>query len=308
MDLLESGALAAMGTRFEIIVAGEPDSHARASIEAALAEIEHCHKLWNPFSGDSMVARLHDPMREVVPIDGLTLELLSLCERLEQETDGAFSAMVGSVLASRDPRRDCLEGAVVSEGRSAYEIHDQPPCIRILHPGVRWDFGAIAKGFALDLAVEVLRESGVENAFLHGGSSSVTALGSPPGLTAWDVQLPHGEVVSLQDGQSLGISSDAGSYQGDHLIDPVGGEWLESRSMGCWVRGRSAAEVDAWATALLVSRLRSTTASIPGIEGQDWGFFEHPRSEKPDNDETAEVEVSSLGAESPRDCGFRKEI
>ena len=40
MDLLERGALAAMGTRFEIIVAGEPGSHARASIEAALAEID----------------------------------------------------------------------------------------------------------------------------------------------------------------------------------------------------------------------------------------------------------------------------
>ena len=306
--MLERGALAAMGTRFEIIVAGEPGSHARASIEAALAEIEHCHKLWSPFSGDSMLARLHDPMREVVPIDGLTLELLSLCERLERETGGAFSATVGSVLASRDPRRECHEGAGVPEGRSAYEIHDQPPCLRILHPDVRWDFGAIAKGFALDLAVEVLRESGVENAFLHGGSSSITVLGSAPGLTGWDVQLPHGEVVSLQDGQSLGVSSDAGSYEGDHLIDPFGGEWIESQSMGCWVLGKSGAEVDAWATALLVSRLRSTTATNPGNEGEDWGFFEHPRSEKPVHDETAEVQVSSLVAESPRDCGFRKEI
>ena len=57
----------------------------------------------------------------------------------------------------------------------------------------------------------------------------------------------------------------------------------------------------------LVSRLRSTTATNPGNEGEDWGFFEHPRSEKPVHDETAEVQVSSLVAESPRDCGFRKE-
>ena len=78
--------------------------------------------------------------------------------------------------------------------------------------------------------------------------------------------------------------------------------------MGCWVLGKSGAEVDAWATALLVSRLRSTTATNPGNEGEDWGFFEHPRSEKPVHDETAEVQVSSLVAESPRDCGFRKEI
>ncbi|MGB1771913.1 MAG: FAD:protein FMN transferase [Planctomycetota bacterium] len=306
--MLERGALAAMGTRFEIIVAGESGSHARASIEAALGEIEHCHKLWNPFSGDSMVARLHDPMREVVPIDGLTLELLSLCERLKQETGGAFSATVGSVLASRDPRREFHEGAEIPEGRSAYEIHDQPPCVRILHRDVRWDFGAIAKGFALDLAVEVLRESGVENAFLHGGSSSVTVLGSAPGLTGWDVQLPHGEVVSLQDGQSLGVSSDGGNYQGDHLIDPVGGEWVESQSMGCWVRGRSGAEVDAWATALLVSRNHSRIPMIPGAEGKDWGFFEQPRSDTQSKAVTAEVEVPSSGAESPRDCGFKTEF
>lgn len=281
--MLERGALAAMGTRFEIIAAGASASHARAAIESALAEIEHCHQLWNPFSGDSVVSRLHDASRPEVPVDGLTLELLALCEQLQRETDGAFSATVGDVLASRDPRRSSGKDStgnpdVKSLPESLFKIHSQPPHVQIFDPDVRWDFGAIAKGFALDLARDALCEAGVENAFLHGGSSSVAVLGSAPGLNGWRVQLPHGEVVSLEDGQSLAVSSGQGNYRGDHLVDPVSGEWIEDMAWGCWVRGIRCAEVDAWATALLVSRDRSVRLKVAGAEGDDWGFFEIPEA------------------------------
>lgn len=282
---MERGALAAMGTRFEIIVAGESASHARAAIESALAEIEHCHHLWNPFSGDSVVARLHDTSRTEVPVDGLTLELIELCDRLQRETDGAFSATVGSVLASRDPRRSSQKEWTGNTGSSpltdtSFKIHRQPPHVQILATDLRWDFGAIAKGFALDLAVEVLRESGVENAFLHGGASSVTVMGSAPGLKGWRVQLPHGKVVTLTDGESLAVSSGLGNYDGSHLVDPVSGEWIEGMALGCWVRGNCSAEVDAWATALLVSTRRPVTLEIAGTEETDWGIFEIPEREE----------------------------
>ena len=281
--MLERGALAAMGTRFEIIVAGEPGSHARAAIEMALKEIEHCHRLWNPFSGDSVVARLNAADRSEVPIDGLTQELLTLCQRFQRETEGAFSATTGALLASRDPRREstCHEG-LTSE--SAFEVLQQPPRIRLNTAGLRWDFGAIAKGFALDLAVEALREAGIGNAFLHGGASSVAVMGQAPGLSSWRVQLPDGEILELEDGDCLAVSSGQGVYEGDHLVDPVSGDWIENLSLGCWVRGSMAAAVDAWATALLVSRQRSDLLPEWGIEGVDWAFFELDAIQHADSD------------------------
>ncbi|OUU22873.1 MAG: hypothetical protein CBC13_06845 [Planctomycetia bacterium TMED53] len=282
--MLERGALAAMGTRFEIIVAGESVSLARAAIESAFAEIENCHRLWNPFSADSLVSQLHEATEHEIPIDGLTHELLSLCQRLESDTKRAFSATTGAFLASRDPRRSVSQDG--SEGHQGYfELLENPPRVRISDSRLRWDFGAIAKGFALDLAVEVMREDGIQNAFLHGGSSSVAAIGAAPGLSGWRVQLPQGGILELKDGESLAVSSGHGNYQGDHLVDPLSGDWIENLSFGCWVRGTSTAEADAWATALLVLKQRADFSAGLGTEGEDWGFFEIDNEMQVGNDE-----------------------
>jgi FAD:protein FMN transferase len=125
-------------------------------------------------------------------------------------------------------------------------------------PGVRLDPGAIGKGYALERAADLLREAGVRRALLHGGTSTVCALGD-----SWKVALQHPKrpgvrltTVELHDA-SLSVSAVHGKsfwMQGKefgHVIDPRSGRPVTDTVLAAVVTA-SATESDALSTALLV--------------------------------------------------------
>jgi thiamine biosynthesis lipoprotein len=148
-----------------------------------------------------------------------------------------------------------------SRGMAAVELDRTAGTVRFLDRTVELDLGAIAKGVALDRAGETLRESGVTCALLHGGTSSVIGIGTPPDTGGWPIaldregQLPR---VSLRDA-ALAVSAGRGRLVAEessapwaHILDPGEGE---PASPGAWsaVVTDSAAVADAWATALVAA-------------------------------------------------------
>ncbi|MBZ0170953.1 MAG: FAD:protein FMN transferase, partial [Phycisphaerales bacterium] len=124
------------------------------------------------------------------------------------------------------------------------------------------DLGGVAKGFALDLATEALRDAGVTSALLHGGSSTVVAIGSPPDAGAWCVALEGlseasspPPVARLRD-RAMSVSSQQSDRPG-HVIDPSTGVSAQAATWAACI-GRSAEATDAWATALIVLGNRPT--------------------------------------------------
>ena len=74
--------------------------------------------------------------------------------------------------------------------------------VQFAREGVTLDLGAIGKGYAIDRAIEVLRDAGITSALLHGGTSTVYALGHPPDAEYWKVavenplhELPRGRTA-----------------------------------------------------------------------------------------------------------------
>jgi thiamine biosynthesis lipoprotein len=128
-----------------------------------------------------------------------------------------------------------------------------------LRPGTSIDLGAIAKGHALDCAAAVLRAAGVTSALLHGGTSSVVAIGAPPGSTGWLVAVGPGTgapVMRLRDAAMSvsDASSQRGGSSGDgHILDPRTGRPAAFGGRVVVV-GPSARLADAWSTALAVLR------------------------------------------------------
>ena len=61
--------------------------------------------------------------------------------------------------------------------------------VQFAREGVMLDLGAIGKGYAVERAAEVLREAGVTSALVHGGTSTVQALGQPPGEEFWKIAI-----------------------------------------------------------------------------------------------------------------------
>lgn len=261
-------ALHAMATRFELVLEGS-----REAGEAALAIVEECDARYSLFRSDSTLARInrgaaHGPVK----VDHDAFELLTACAELRDASDGAFDVCVEPWMRARGFH----EGRCAGE-RGTYELDARLRNVRFTTPNTAIDLGGIAKGHALDRAAARLRELGVERALLHGGTSSVIALGAPPGERGWRVQLGHdaaAPVVVLCD-NALSVSAPRGrTHDGlGHILDPRDGQSVPLDSLAAVVHA-SARVAEAWSKALLVHAARgeqrrgADTASFLRFRGE----------------------------------------
>lgn len=269
-DLLPM-ATSAMGTRFELVIPrrGRAEPPLRAAGEAALHEIERWHHRLSRFTPASDIAQLN--RQRAGRVDAELFGLLHLCEVVTRDSGGAFDIAA----ASRGR-------AAAPSNIPAFTLDPDGHHIR-LAPWAMLDLGAIGKGWALDRAAELLRDAGIASALLHGGTSSVLALGHPSDQTGWRVLIRsagHPLACSLCD-TALGVTAPAGHRDPsapepdpradgtrEHLIDPATGHGLISISHDtAAVIGPSAALCDAWSTALAVIAHRAPSPLPPGGAG-----------------------------------------
>jgi len=235
-----------MGTRFEVVLPAEDPEALRPAGEAALAEIEAWHQRLTRFAPDSQLGHLHRAAADApVTVDRELLGLLQDCVAVWAASGGAFDPSLGT-------------------GMDAVRLDPDAATVRFSRPGVTLDLGAIGKGHVLDTAARVLREAGVSSALVHGGTSSVIAIGTPPDQPSWKIALAGSgdppRILALQD-SALGASSNQGRR---HVVDPRTGQEVAGPRLAV-VTGPSARLCDAWSTAALVLGV-GPPALPPGYE------------------------------------------
>jgi thiamine biosynthesis lipoprotein len=222
-----------MGTRFEVVRPAEDPEALRPAGEAALAEIDEWHQRLSRFVPDSHLQHIHRAAHTApVPVDRDMMALLQECVAVWRDSGGAFDPALGS-------------------GMDAVALDPEASTIRFTRPGVTLDFGGIGKGHALDCAARILREGGVTNALIHGGTSSVVGIGRPPDGEGWKIAIAGSgdppRVVTLVD-RALGVSGNIGRQ---HVVDPRGQAPPPALRLAA-AAGPSARTCDAWSTAVLV--------------------------------------------------------
>ena len=238
----------AMGSLFEILLPGGDAQVAKDAAESAFEELDRVEKRLTRFDPHSEVSRINAaPVGRQVVLDVDAFECLRLARRVWSDTGGAFDVTAGKPAAGEGaaPRRVGMQFLALDEDALA---------VRRLDPGVQVDLGGIGKGYGLDRMAEVLREWEIGTALLHGGQSTVLAMGSR-GESGWRLALrdpadadaaPLGW-VSLSDRAFSGSSTAAAR----HITDPRTGLAVPG-NRAAWAVTRSAAAADALTTALCV--------------------------------------------------------
>lgn len=264
----------AMGTRFELALHGGDAVRLRAAGEAALGLIGEWDRRCSWFSPASLLSHVNRcAPASPVAIDQEFFELLRLCRDVWVGSGGAFDITIAPLMAAWGFRGRAFGGpeavAATRElvGTQHVLLTDRPPSVSYARPGVSMDLGSVAKGAALDAAAALLRDCGVQSALIHGGTSSVVAIGSPPGRESWAVAIETASaarpVFHLRD-SALSVSAPRGRMaitpQGPvgHVLDPRTGAPVQRLGTACVVH-QSAAFADAWSTALLVLGERPPT-------------------------------------------------
>jgi thiamine biosynthesis lipoprotein len=161
-----------LGTFVEIAAVGAQHAGLEAAIEAAFAAIAKVHRLMSFHDPASDVSRLNrEAATHPVRVDAWTWNVIAAATDLNRRSQGAFDVTIAPLLQ---------DAGLLPPTAARPAVHADPaPAnaiemlaghrIRFRDPATRIDLGGIAKGFAVDRALDVLRTRRVTAALVNAG-------------------------------------------------------------------------------------------------------------------------------------------
>lgn len=260
-----------MGTRFNIALytAEERYAEAEAAALAAFDRIAELNAIFSDYEPYSEINRLAATAPSPWPASADLFALATRSLELAQLTEGAFDPTLGQLSRLwRSVRQrqklaptDRLQKARASTGWRHLQIDPEAQTLTLNRAQMLLDFGGIAKGYAVDQMLDILKAKGFPIAVVQAGGD--TAAGDPPpGLSGWTVVLRSGiddhAPVKLQlANRSVSTSGDMYQFieldgiRYSHIIHPKTGCGLTHR-IACSVIAADTTTSDALATALCI--------------------------------------------------------
>jgi thiamine biosynthesis lipoprotein len=263
----------AMATNFEVILPFATPRAAEAASDA-LDRIDQLEDQLTIYRQHSEVSRLNAQAGiEPVPVERNLFDLLLLAQQIHRQTFGAFDVAVGALIkawgfharAGRVPQPAELAEARSKTGLQHVLLDPAQRTVSFVRPGLEINLGSIGKGFAVDAAVQTLwKNHQVAAGLVHGGHSSIVAIGSEPGTQeGWPVLLSDPRAPDKSLGlfrlKDRAMGTSAATHQHllhdgkklGHILDPRTG-WPATGMLGATVTAPTAAVADALATAFFI--------------------------------------------------------
>lgn len=274
-----------MGTRVAVQLEASEAAEGQAAIAAVMAEMRRIEARFSPMRDDSELSALNaNAARAAVVVSPEMYSLLERAQAVSELSEGAFDLTFASVGRYYDYRKgDKPDAEKLAALKSAIDyrklqLDKAARSVRFLHPAIYLDLGGIAKGYAVDQAIALLREHGITNAVVSAGGDS-RAIGRRNGK-AWTVGIQDPRkpdamavVMPLED-SAFSTSGDyeryfvEGGVRYHHIIDPdTGDSARELRSVT--VLAEDATTSDALSTTVFVLGRQKGLAFINRLPGID---------------------------------------
>ena len=176
----------AMACQFEFILPAAGPSEGAETAVAAIDLVDQLKQQLTVYRDSSELMAINRQAAEgPVPVESRLFELLQFAFNLSERTAGAYDITSGPLSQvwgfhrrqGRVPAQEEITEVLHRVGRQHVELNPTDQTIRFRASGVELNLGSIGKGYALDRCAELFRVAGVDRALLHGGQSSVLAVG-----------------------------------------------------------------------------------------------------------------------------------
>jgi len=269
----------AMETVVEVQVRHAQKERAEEAISEAFAEIRRVEALFTHFDPRSPIAIINRSVAESFPVSPEVFNMMRQCETLWRDTSGAFDASLGAVIdlwgfhraEKTVPQAKSIVAALRNSGWRHVRLKEEFRVGRTAP--VKFDFGSIAKGYAVDRAASVLRRKGMKESLVNAGGEIRSTGGT------WLIGIQHprkqGEMVHRLKLCDMAVAT-SGDYEQyfekdgkryHHILDPRTGFPAE----GCrsaTVLAADDATADALATGFFVlgaEKSMQLVKAMPGV-------------------------------------------
>ncbi|MSQ96055.1 MAG: FAD:protein FMN transferase [Gemmataceae bacterium] len=184
-----------MGTTFRIVLYAPDEATAKKAAKAAFARIAELNAILSDYQPTSELMQLCGKAGgPPVAVSVDLFEVLKKSEEFARLTDGAFDVSISPVVRLWRKARRTREMPSAEDIKKVLDLVDyrkikldaKGRTVQLLLMGMLLDLGGIAKGYAADAAVTVLRQHGITRTLVAAGGD-VAVGDAPPDAPGWKV-------------------------------------------------------------------------------------------------------------------------
>lgn len=180
-----------LGTIVEIQIRDSDNQKADAVISDAFNEIQRIDKLLSIYDSESPVCKINSSGDSIINVDEEIFGLMQKCDSFWQLSSGSFDISIDSIISTWGfgksnpaiPSHEEITIALENSGWVGVGFLDKNKLKK--HNEVKFDFGAVAAGYAADKAIEVIAKSGITNVLVNTGGE-IRGIGND-----WTIGIQH---------------------------------------------------------------------------------------------------------------------
>jgi thiamine biosynthesis lipoprotein len=265
------------GTMVDITLHDTTRAQADAAVEELEQTFQRMHRDWHAWQPGGELYDLNVAIAKggSSTISDFTMPLLVLSKQLSRQSGGRFNPAIGRLIALWGFHQDePPTGAVPDKAQIAQLVERHPGMDDLVIDGhnvssrndsVNLDFGAFAKGYALNMAIDQLAGHGIHNAIVNAGGD--LCVSGRHDNRPWRIGIRHPQgqgiiaAVNVSDGECVMTSGNYERYREDkgiryaHIIDPRDGMPVRE-IVSSTVIDTNGGRADAAATALSVAGVK----------------------------------------------------
>lgn len=275
----------ALGTSYSLIYLANEELDFQKEFDSVFAVI---NQSMSTYVADSDISNINAGDSTIV-VDAMFKEVFELSKEIHKNTNGYFDPTVGTLVNAWGfgPGKQIVLDSTRVDSLMQFVGFDMvslstDKTILKQNINIRFDFNAIAKGYAIDRLGELMNEKGIANYLLEVGGEVVAKGENSIKQKPWKVAVtdPEAEqlkiVIDLKD-RAMASSGNYRHFRIDsitgkkyvHTIDPKTGFTKNGNTIGVNILAENCATADAYATAFMAMDFDSAKAILKDQETLD---------------------------------------